>query len=229
MSDFYLVRHGQACFGTDNYDRLSPLGHQQAIWLGEYFKQRDIHFDRVIVGDMVRHHETAQGICQGLGIDGKAPQFEVMPQLNEFDFLGLSRAYLINNPEQRPASKTDATAYFRLLKNSVAAWQHNDLSGPLHESWEEFKERVQQALEFIHHSSKNKSQRLLVVSSGGVKSVAMKHILDMHDDGIMRLNFQIKNSSISHFHCTRERILLTSFNQVPHLDSAQRRTSITYS
>ena len=30
MAQFYLVRHGQASFGTDNYDRLSELGHQQA-------------------------------------------------------------------------------------------------------------------------------------------------------------------------------------------------------
>jgi len=30
MSDLYLIRHGQASFGKDNYDRLSPLGIRQA-------------------------------------------------------------------------------------------------------------------------------------------------------------------------------------------------------
>src|SRR5690606_40460973 len=35
-----LVRHAQASFGTDDYDRLSELGRQQARWLGEYFAAR---------------------------------------------------------------------------------------------------------------------------------------------------------------------------------------------
>ena len=35
MSELILVRHAQASFGEDDYDRLSVLGHQQARWLGE--------------------------------------------------------------------------------------------------------------------------------------------------------------------------------------------------
>ena len=30
MQKITLVRHGQASYGTDNYDQLSPLGHEQA-------------------------------------------------------------------------------------------------------------------------------------------------------------------------------------------------------
>ena len=40
MGTLYLVRHGQASFGADDYDQLSPLGHQQAVRLGEYLRQR---------------------------------------------------------------------------------------------------------------------------------------------------------------------------------------------
>lgn len=47
MAELYLVRHGQASFGTENYDRLSALGEQQGVWLGEYFARQDIVFDRV--------------------------------------------------------------------------------------------------------------------------------------------------------------------------------------
>ena len=68
MAQFYLVRHGQASFGTDNYDRLSELGHQQARWLGEYFAERDMGFDALVSGDLVRHRETGAGICEGLGV-----------------------------------------------------------------------------------------------------------------------------------------------------------------
>ena len=68
MSEIYFVRHGQASFGTGNYDQLSELGHEQAWLLGEYFREREIRFDHIITGDMVRHRETAEGICVGMEI-----------------------------------------------------------------------------------------------------------------------------------------------------------------
>ncbi len=34
MGTLYLVRHGQASFGSDDYDRLSPLGQRQSQRLG---------------------------------------------------------------------------------------------------------------------------------------------------------------------------------------------------
>ena len=36
MANLFLVRHGQASFGADDYDRLSPTGHEQSRLLGEY-------------------------------------------------------------------------------------------------------------------------------------------------------------------------------------------------
>jgi len=54
MAELYLVRHGQASFGADNYDQLSLLGKQQGQLLGEYFAERKIVFDHVLVGTMNR-------------------------------------------------------------------------------------------------------------------------------------------------------------------------------
>ena len=36
MAMVLLVRHGQAAFGSDHYDRLSDRGRQQARWLKGY-------------------------------------------------------------------------------------------------------------------------------------------------------------------------------------------------
>ncbi len=99
MAQFYLVRHGQASFGTDNYDRLSELGHQQARWLGEYFAERDMGFDALLSGDLVRHRETGAGICEGLGV---ALPEDIHAGLNEFDFQSIVDAYLTQYPEQAP-------------------------------------------------------------------------------------------------------------------------------
>ncbi|PCI45804.1 MAG: histidine phosphatase family protein, partial [Alphaproteobacteria bacterium] len=40
MAEIYLVRHGQASFNTDDYDRLSDRGRQQSEYLGQYFTER---------------------------------------------------------------------------------------------------------------------------------------------------------------------------------------------
>ena len=39
MGTLYLVRHGQASFGTDDYDLLSELGVRQCERLGEWFRE----------------------------------------------------------------------------------------------------------------------------------------------------------------------------------------------
>ena len=36
MGTIYLVRHGQASFGSDDYDQLSPLGEEQSWHLGQW-------------------------------------------------------------------------------------------------------------------------------------------------------------------------------------------------
>lgn len=232
MSEIYLVRHGQASFGAKNYDKLSSLGHQQAVWLGEYFKARSIIFDHIVVGNMVRHKETAEGICHGLGLDHKVADFEVMPALNEFNFNDLLRAYLRSHAEFSAINNHDPKAYFRLLKKATLAWQQGKLVGPIEESWHDFQQRVKNGINLVHQNAtqlNNPQANILVVSSGGVKSLILQHILEFNDEQVMPLNFQIKNTSVSNLFCTSNTLLLKSFNNLPHLDCQERFDAITYS
>jgi broad specificity phosphatase PhoE len=66
MGTLYLVRHGQASFGAENYDELSELGHRQSVRLGEYFAQKGISFDRLIAGTLNRHKQTLGDVLQGM-------------------------------------------------------------------------------------------------------------------------------------------------------------------
>jgi broad specificity phosphatase PhoE len=54
MGNLYLVRHGQASFGADDYDQLSARGHQQSVRLGAYFAQQGLRFDALITGTLKR-------------------------------------------------------------------------------------------------------------------------------------------------------------------------------
>ena len=60
MGQILLVRHGQAQFASDDYDRLSDLGREQAKLLGDWLTQRDRKLDAAVTGNMRRHRETAE-------------------------------------------------------------------------------------------------------------------------------------------------------------------------
>ena len=85
MSTVYITRHGQANTGARDhheYDKLSPLGHQQAQWLGEFFAMNGISFERIYSGDLHRQQQTAQGI------NSAGVEHVIDERLNEFDYFG---------------------------------------------------------------------------------------------------------------------------------------------
>ncbi len=225
MAEFYLVRHGQASFGADNYDKLSTLGHQQARWLGEYYRERGLDFDALVTGDLVRHVETGEGILEGLGAGLDA---DVQPGLNEFDFHSVVDAFLSAHPDQAPPEGAPIAAFYRVLKRAMQHWQADGLEGALPESWRGFHDRVAGAMAHIqqhyaHH------RRVLVVSSGGAIAMWMRHMLATADDTVVELNLQIRNTGVTQGFFNKNVYRLSVFNQVPHLDREDRGDSITYS
>ena len=224
MTQFYLVRHGQASFGTDNYDRLSELGHQQARWLGEYFAERDMGFDALVCGDLVRHRETGAGICEGLGV---ALPEDIQPGLNEFDFQSLVDAYLTQHPDQVPGEGAPVAAFYKALKPAMKHWRMDTLTGDLPETWQGFSDRVAGARDHIQQQYSGKD-RVLIVSSGGAMAMFIKHVLGASDDAVVELNLQIRNSSVSHGFFNQKVVRMASFNNVPHLDRPDRFEAITY-
>ncbi|MGS2720869.1 histidine phosphatase family protein [Paraglaciecola aestuariivivens] len=225
MSEFYLVRHGQASFGAENYDNLSPLGHQQAKWLGEYFASRNVQFSDLYLGDLQRHTQTAEGIVAGLGYQ---PKMHVNTGFNEFDFENIGAAFLQEHPQHQLPKQAPAADFYRLLKLAMRAWAHNEIaSDMLQESWADFQTRVQDALaEVCKQPSK---QAVLIVSSGGAMSMLMSLVLGLDAQQVIELNMQIKNTSVSQFYFNQHSVRLASFNNVPHLDCPERLDSITFS
>jgi broad specificity phosphatase PhoE len=225
VSEFYLVRHGQASFGAKNYDKLSELGHQQARWLGEYFTARDITFSQAFMGDMVRHRETTQGIVDGLS---QAPIVTVDTGFNEFDFKNIGDSYLSLNPQSRLPDNPKPADFYRLLKLAMHAWSDDLLpEDTLDESWQDFKNRVQNALGAVCQQQSDKP--ILIVSSGGAISMLMSLVLGLDAKQVIELNMQVRNTSFSHFYFNKSTIRLASFNNIPHLDSPDRLDSITFS
>ena len=236
MTEITLVRHGQASFGSDDYDKLSELGEQQALWLGEYFGERKLRFDRVVIGSQLRHRQTAEGIVEGMAqgsVEGRAqsPGFEIHPGFNEYNFQALVEYYSTQYPEEINTGYDDRRHFYAILRKALMAWSEDSLAGAMPESWTDFCDRITAAMNFASTAQQQKpgKEKVLVVSSGGPISMIMKQTLELSTHHMVSLNLQVINSSFSRFLRTAKNTHLLSFNNISHLDQLSRLDSITYS
>ncbi|MBI5014956.1 MAG: histidine phosphatase family protein [Deltaproteobacteria bacterium] len=221
MSELYFVRHGQAAFGTDDYDRLTDLGIQQSQWIGEYFAERGVRFDRILTGALVRHRETLQAMNGSLRFRGDA---ETDPGLNEFAHEALRDAHVGSSPEASRSEEDTPQSFYRRLEVALHAWAAGTIEAGVGETWQDFTRRVTTAL---LGACAGRGRRVLIVSSGGPMAVALGTVLGLSDAQIIALSMQVKNTAFSHFYFDEQRVQLASFNNIPHLDRAERRHAIT--
>jgi broad specificity phosphatase PhoE len=222
MAELFLVRHAQAAFGTEDYDRLTELGHRQARWLGEYFAERALAFDRVVTGTLRRHRETLAGIADALpGL----PAVETLPGLDEYHADVLLEAHVAMRGLPLPEHAADRRGHFRVLREALYAWVDGTLRADAHPSFPEFEGGVRQALEAARHGA----ERVLVVSSGGPISTAVGAVLGVAPRIVVDLNLQTRNTGLSELRAGAQRAHCVSFNAVPHLERRGRREAITYS
>ena len=62
MTTIYFVRHGQASFGAESYDKLSPNGELQSALLGQYFEKILKEAPYVVAGSMLRHQSQSKNL-----------------------------------------------------------------------------------------------------------------------------------------------------------------------
>mgnify|MGYP000958413035 FL=1 len=221
MGTLYLVRHGQASFGEDDYDKLSPLGHQQALRLGEYFASRGIRFDAAITGTLRRHTETFAGIAQGMAWQTKELQW---PGLNEYDSTAVIGAIHPHKLE-KPTTPEMYRSHFRLLRDGLAQWMAGVVSPKGMPDYVDFVRGVTSALDHVRQTY---TGNVLMVSSGGPIATAVGHILGPPPETTIELNMRIRNSALSEFAFTPKRHMLLTYNTLPHLDHADYKDWVTY-
>ena len=222
MGTLHLVRHGQASFGADDYDLLSPLGQRQALRLGEYWRERGQAFDAVYSGTLRRHDETLAGIVQGLG---GAPAALRLPALNEYDSLALIRA-VHPEPLVRPDTPERYRQHFRLLCDGLAQWMAGVVSPEGMPSWESFAAGVHGVLEAVRQ--RHAGQQVLLVSSGGPISAADGAVLGTAPEVTIALNMRIRNSAVTEMSISSKRLMLQTFNTLPHLGGLDHADWLTH-
>ncbi|WP_370680765.1 histidine phosphatase family protein [Comamonas sp. GB3 AK4-5] len=222
MGTLYLVRHGQASFGADNYDQLSPRGMAQAERLGQYWQEHGQSFDAVFTGTLHRHAQTLEGIARQLpGL----PAATALPALNEYDSHALIRC-IHTEPLEKPDTPERYRLHFRLLCDALAQWMSGVITPQGMPSWEAFSDGIHQALEQIRkqHAGGN----VLLVSSGGPISTAVGQVLGTTPEACIALNMRLRNSAVTEFSISPKRLMLQTFNTLNHLDTPETRDWATF-
>ena len=205
MAELLIVRHGQASFGAQDYDRLSDIGHRQSALLGETLRERGWAPDRVVTGTLRRQTETLRAM-------GFGEPSEAHAGLNEYNFTDLLAARFKHGLPKDDT--TDRRHHFRILRDTVFEWQNDKLTG-VAETWKDFKTRVEAGRQF---ATRPGAKRVLVISSGGVIGQMVAAALGAPDAQMMHLNLQIKNAAMTRFIFTQGAFSLHEFNMTPHLD-----------
>jgi broad specificity phosphatase PhoE len=222
MGTLYLVRHGQASFGADDYDNLSDLGRRQSLRLGEYFAQKGIQFDGLIAGTLRRHKQTLAAILEGMNQAGEHLSWE---GLNEYDSAAVIAA-IHPQPLERPDSPERYRHHFRLLRDGLAQWMAGVVSPKGMPSYTEFSAGVAGALDHVRANHYGKS--VLVVTSGGPISTAVGLVLGTSPETTIDLNMRIRNTAITEFAFTPKRHMLVAYNAIPHLEAPEYADWVTY-
>jgi broad specificity phosphatase PhoE len=233
MSLLFLIRHGQASFGTGNYDRLSPMGIQQAGILGEHLAGIGVLPDAIYAGEMSRQTDTARGVTacyQSRGII--LPEPVIMEGLNEFDSTAVIMA-------QMPAMQKDdpglAEHLFRMYESkesfkqvfegAMLRWVSGRFDRPGSETWKEFKSRVTDALTRIMEEQ-GKGKTVFVFTSGGPIAASLQFVLSLSPETAIRLNWQVVNSSYTKYMYNAGRITMAGFNCTAHLEMHEERSRL---
>jgi len=234
MGRLILVRHAQASFLAADYDRLSPLGEQQARLLGEYWAHRSVAFDRIFSGPRARQKDTAKIVASAYERGNvRFPDPIVMGEFDEYDgerVLRTSLPQLIEGSRtirelhdrflKSPGPGEQRRSFQRLFEVVIGKWVDGEVVVPGIESWPEFCARVDRGLSQIVSGAMSNEQ-VAIFSSGGPIAVAMQRALNLSPRDALRTSWMSRNCSYSEFLFSADRFTLSAFNTFPYLDDAE--------
>ena len=210
MSVLYLVRHGQASFGTDDYDRLSDLGKAQSRTTGRFLASQGIEPDRIVHGEMLRQRQTAEGLLEGMGLSMDA---HVDSGWNEYAAWELTGVL----DDVDPRAKHDSKIFQGELERGAARWASGDHDEDYRETYKQFTSRVERALDDAV-AAMGSGQSTIVVSSAGAIAWTAARLIGGGFDQWMAFNRVTINTGITKIITGRGGTNLISFNDHGHQD-----------
>ena len=225
MSTLYLIRHGQASFGTSDYDALSDRGRHQARVLGAFFLKAGIRFDTCWSGTLKRQQQTLGEVRDRFldaGLDLPLPTETAA--LDEYDYEAVLRALVPLIEKEDPAfirdvsrMLSDRRAFQKVFARVMTRWASGLDSVDDLPSWSSFAAGVTNGIRDIIERSDRGSQ-VAVFTSGGPIAAAVGSVMGLAAEKTISLSWQLVNASITRFKFSDGRISLATFNEYGHLE-----------
>lgn len=221
MASIYLVRHGQASFGSDNYDQLSPLGQRQADLTGQFLAKTGLSFDAAFSGDLSRQRETGQRV---LAAQATPCDLVIDPRFNEVDNDAQVKALLpdlcANDPELQTVvgrGLKSSKDYQKVIDAVFNAWVSPECPAlPGVQSWPDYRNDVDAGIRRIM-TEVGSGKNTAVFTSGGTIATIIGLVIGVAADGFYQFYEPVMNCSITRLIYSSKRISLSNFNDVAHL------------
>ncbi|WP_144207821.1 histidine phosphatase family protein [Shewanella donghaensis] len=234
MAAIYLIRHGQASFGSADYDKLSAKGCNQANILGASWQLRPKP-KKYYCGDLLRHEQTLSHFIEGH--KGIVTPKIIHSGFNEFDHVDILHKYNdkwsdFANMTYEVNQLTDPSKTIKSeFSNALNRWLFEGKDHEYKESWPQFKMRCIRALrdvieqELAQNKSvvatertQNDAKDILVFTSGGTISVIIQHILQLNDQQMLAINQQTRNTSVTKLLFSGDKLSVDYINNYSHLE-----------
>jgi len=236
MSTLLVVRHGQASFGSADYDRLTPLGEEQATRLGGYLAAQGVKIDLTFTGPRKRQRDTLRLLLEaGRAAGAEWPDPEELPGLDEYPAELLARRALPrimqSDAEARElfggnahALVTDARRFQRVFEKIMMGWLAGEIDTDGSETWGDIAGRDRGALRHAMDKT-GRSRTALVVTSAGPTSIAAQVAMELSDAMALKTSWIVANTGVCDLRFRDGQTTLYAFNGLPHLPE---RRLVTY-
>ena len=221
MASIYLIRHGQASFGSDNYDQLSPLGQRQADITGSFLKETGLRIDAAYAGSLSRQQETAQRALAGLDNPCDLHTDERFNEINNDEQVNALLPALVERDEKLAEivdrGFSSSKDYQKVIDAVFNAWVSPDCPDCGITPWPEFRDGVRGALQDIM-TSVGAGKNTAVFTSGGTIATAVGLVVGVDHTGFYQFYEPVMNCSITRLMYSRSRVSLSNFNDASHLE-----------
>jgi broad specificity phosphatase PhoE len=220
-----LIRHGQASFGAEDYDRLSAIGEEQSSLLGAWLAATGPAPDLIAMGPRLRHRSTTERCLEAAGIDAQPLVLDGLDELDHHEVLERYRPDLPGPAAVRAELKKSADpqrAFQRLFAEAIARWVGSEHDAEYTRTWSQFRNDTLAALDTL---AAHPARTIWAFTSGGPIAIIASALLDAPPAQAFKLSWPLVNTGITRLRLGKVGIskagaTLITYNAWPHLERA---------
>jgi broad specificity phosphatase PhoE len=223
MPTVLLVRHGQASFGAEDYDVLSPLGVRQAEIVAASLAARGYEPSRLITGSMRRQRETAAAFGPvPARVDRRWDEYDADDVLAHHSDSGQR----LEGPRGEAEAPISNRNFQAILEPALEQWIALAERSSTIQTWPQFSGAGSAAMAELVAELES-GQTAVVVTSGGAIAALVGALLGAPAEVFSALNRVLVNAAVTKLVIGSTGTNVVSFNDHSHLEAVDRAL-VTY-